>query len=93
MVITKIPKNCYLTPIKEYVTKTNVYEVRELRFEGSEDFARIFPLHDCCGRKCVRIKCYLDGEFESDDDVYGDFENMTLPEAYRLAKELCVYFE
>ena len=66
-------------------------EVKELRFENG-DYARFFKLVSCCGRKCVRVKCYIDGEFESSDDVYGDYDNLTLKDAYHLAKRICAYF-
>lgn len=82
----KLVKTTYTTPYGDSE------EVKELRFENG-DYARFFKLASCCGRKCVRVKCYIDGEFESSDDVYGDYDNLTPKEAYRLAKGICVYFE
>lgn len=66
-------------------------EVKELRFEDGA-YARFFKIASCCGRKCVRVNCYIDGEFESSDDLYGDYDNLTPHKAYCLAKEVCGYF-
>lgn len=75
-----------------YATPYDAFRVKELRFENG-DYARFFRIAPCLGRKCVRVKCYINGEYESQGDLYGDFDNLTPAEAYRLAKEVCIYFK
>lgn len=75
-----------------YATSSCTFKVKELCFENG-DRARFFKLASCLGRKCVRITCYINGEYETQDDMYGDFDNLTPAEAYRLAKEVCIYFK
>lgn len=87
--------NYTLSRIKKYETEYDTYKVREHKFDGTNDFARFFNQSgvDSFGRGSMLVKCYVDGEYQSEDEVYGSLKTLTPSEAYRLAKSVCVYFD
>lgn len=60
---------------------------------GSSDktFVRISKFYHLIGRHTILVREYVDGEFNSEEEVTGDFDSLTTQDVVRIAKQHSVY--
>lgn len=59
---------------------------------GSEDtYVRIAPFYHIIGKNTLLVSEYVDGEFNSSEEINGDFDSLTASDAIRIAKQHSVY--
>lgn len=59
---------------------------------GSDNtFVRISKFYHLIGRHTLLVREYVDGEFNSEEEVTGDFDSLTAQDAIRIAKQHSVY--
>lgn len=78
--------------------KKTTYEVEgctEPCFEVTDGFilVRIAKMYHYIGKDTLEVSEYLDGEFNSKEEVVGDFDSLTPVEAKNIAREYSVYLE
>ena len=79
------------------VKKTD-YEVegsKEPCFEVTDGFTmvRIAKMYHYVGKDTLVVSEYVDGDYNSTDELVGDFDSLTETDAKRIAKEYSVYLE
>ena len=52
---------------------------------------RIAKCHHLIGRNTLYVTTYIDGEWNSEEEVSGDFDSLTWMEARRIAEQNCAY--
>lgn len=52
---------------------------------------RISKCYHYIGKNSLYVREILDGEFNKEDELIGDFDNLTNVDAMRIAKEYSVY--
>lgn len=76
-------------------TKTTymVEGCKEPCWEVTDGFSmvRISPFYHYVGRDTLLVSEYIDGDFNSEEEINGDFASLTASDAVRIAKENCAY--
>lgn len=80
----------------EITVKKTTYEVEGIQepcFEVSNGYAmvRIATCYHYLGSNTLYLTEYLDGEYNGSDEWDGDFEELSMYEARKLAKEFSAY--
>lgn len=67
--------------------------IQEPCFEVSNGYAmvRISTCYHYLGRNTLYVTIFLDGEWNGEEEVAGDFDTLTFMEAKRIAKQNCAY--
>lgn len=52
---------------------------------------RISKCYHLIGRNTLYVTTFLDGEWNGEEEIDGDFESLTFMEARRIAKQNCAY--
>lgn len=74
-------------------TTFEVEGINEPCIEVSDGYTmvRISTCYHYLGENTLFVKEYLDGEFNAEEEMDGDFELLTDSDAIRIAKEFSVY--
>ena len=78
--------------------KKTTYEVegcKEPCFEVSDGYTmvRIAKMYHLIGKNTLIVKEYLDGDYNSSEELDGDFDSLTPSSAKNIAQKFSVYLE
>lgn len=58
---------------------------------NNKTYVRIAPFYHIIGKNTLLVSEYVDGEFNSSEEINGDFESLSANDAIRIAKQHSVY--